>query len=47
MTRTPKKDEAPMIPFDEALRRVWAAKPKHKTAKKTVKKTRRKKPETR
>jgi hypothetical protein len=36
---TPKKEPtAPAIPFDVALKRVWAAKPQHKTAKKAVKK---------
>jgi hypothetical protein len=36
MKKTPKKDtqplgnDIPQMPFNEALKRVWAAKPKHK-----------------
>jgi hypothetical protein len=29
-----KTDDIPQMPFNEALKRVWAAKPSHKTAKK-------------
>jgi hypothetical protein len=44
MANSPKKDtqplgnDIPQMPFDEALKRVWAAKPQHKATKKTPKK---------
>jgi hypothetical protein len=42
MAKPPKKQKEengiPQMPFNEALKRVWAAPPKHKTAKKPAKK---------
>jgi len=43
MTNSPKKakrekQNVPAVPFNEALKRVWASPPQHKTAKKKQKK---------
>jgi hypothetical protein len=37
MPKKKERDETP-IPFDEALKRVWASPPQHKKAKKKLKK---------
>jgi hypothetical protein len=38
MPEKQKNPPIPQMPFDEALKRVWAAKPQHKPAKKPAEK---------